>query len=124
MPFKTIESKNVILHITNDLMMSSTARSHANSHGVSIKFASSFSQAIQELSENTFELCLADLQAGGMDMDQLAEKVAEVGVPTVVYAQHVNVDIIEKAKGLGFSEVMTRGQFNKNLGSVIGQQKA
>jgi DNA-binding NtrC family response regulator len=110
----------MILHITNDLMMSSTARSHANSQGVEIKFASTFSQAIQELSDAEYQLCLADLQAGGMDMEGLAAKVKEIGVRTIVYVQHVNVEIIQKANELGFAEVMTRGQFNKNLGAIVG----
>lgn len=109
----------MILHITNDLMMSSTARSHANSKGVDIKFASSFGQAISELAENQFQLCLADLQAGGMDMEMLSEKIIETETPTIVYAQHVNVDILENAKALGFTEVMTRGQFNKSLGGIV-----
>ena len=104
--------------------MSSTARSHANSHGVSIKFASSFAQALQELSDNSYELCLADLQSGGMDMNLLAEKFDEVGIPSIVYAQHVYTDILKKANGLGFTEVMTRGQFNKNLGNILGRLKA
>ena len=114
----------MILHITNDLMMSSAARGHANSHGVSIKFASSFAQAIQELTDNTYDLCLADLQSGGMDMESLAEKVGESGVPTIVYAQHVYTDIIEKAKSLEFAEVMSRGQFNKSLNGIIERLKA
>lgn len=109
----------MILHITNDLMMSSTARSHAKTHGVEIKFASSFVQAIKELSESRYELCLADLQAGGMDMVALAEKVSEVDVRTIVYVQHVNVDVLEQAKALPFTEVMTRGQFNKSLGQIV-----
>ncbi len=114
----------MILHITNDLMMSSTARSHASSQGVDIRFASSFPQALDELSQNSFQLCLADLQAGGMDMDKLSEIIAENGTPTIVYVQHVNVDTMEKAKGLGFTEVMTRGQFNKSLGTIVGRAKS
>lgn len=105
-------------------MMSSTARSHANSQGVSIKFSSSFAQALNELAENSYQLCLADLQSGGMDMEKLAEVTKEVGVDSIVYAQHVYTDVIEKANSLGFTEVMTRGQFNKSLASIVGRLKS
>lgn len=105
-------------------MMSSAARGHADAQGVTIKFANSFAQAIQELNDNSYDLCLVDLQSGGMDMEALAEKVGESGVSTIVYAQHVYTEIIEKARSLEFAEVMSRGQFNKCLSDIVGRLKA
>lgn len=111
----------MILHITNDLMMSSTARSHAKALQVEIKFAANLDDAIETISSGSVQLCLVDLQAGGMDVESLAQAIQVGNIPTVAYAQHVYVDVLEKAKDLEFAEVITRGQFNRNLGQILAQ---
>jgi len=114
----------MILHVTNDLMMSSTARSHAKSQGVEIVFANSMNAAIEKLEADSYSLCLADLQMKGMQMQQLAEVTGQAEIPTIVYVQHVQVETLQQARETGFQAVMTRGQFNKSLGQIIGNAES
>lgn len=114
----------MILHVTKDLMMSSTARSHAQSQGVEIAFANSMKAAIEKLQSGSYRLCLADLQMPGLEMEQLAEVANQQNASTIVYVQHVQVDTLAKAKEVGFGEVMTRGQFNKSLGQIMVAAKS
>ena len=113
----------MILHVTNDLMMSSTARSHAQSQGVEIVFANSMKAAIEHLEAGTCTLCLADLQMKGIQMEELAAAATQQETGTVVYVQHVQVELLEQAKQISFGAVMTRGQFNKSLGQIISGAK-
>lgn len=109
----------MILHITDDLMMSSTARSYAKNNDVSIKFANSFPHALTELENGDYDTCFADLQATGMDVNQLAAAVKSKQVKTIAYVQHVSVEMLAMAKELDFAQVMTRGQFHKSVGELI-----
>ena len=109
----------MILHITNDLMMSSTARSHAKSNSTDIQFASSIAKAKSLLDESSFQLCLVDLQMPGTSVKALDELLQNYEVKKIGYAQHVNIQIIEDAKTGCFDEVMTRGGFNANLGQIV-----
>lgn len=114
----------MILHVTNDLMMSSTARSHATSQGVEIVFANSMKAAIEQLQTGSYSLCLADLQMQGIQMEELAAAATEQKIETIVYVQHVMVELLQQAKEIGFGTVMTRGQFNKSLGQIISDAKS
>ena len=114
----------MILHVTNDLMMSSTARSHAKSQQAEIVFANSMKAALEHLKSGSCGLCLADLQMQGIQMEELAAVATEQKIETIVYVQHVMVELLQQAKEIGFGTVMTRGQFNKSLGQIISDAKS
>jgi len=114
----------MICFLTKDLMMSSNASSHARQKEIKFSTASSVESAIAFVQESKPHLLIIDLQTPGLDVALLGEEVkglADSVCPlTIAYAQHVNVELLEQAKSAGFDQVLTRGQFNAQVGKIIG----
>ncbi|MEM7782999.1 MAG: hypothetical protein AAF939_12515 [Planctomycetota bacterium] len=113
----------MIVFLTTDLMMASNARSHARQHSVTVKTAESESNTVEVIQADRPHLLLVDLQTPGLNIESLGEQIRKMSdsmTPlTVAFAQHVNVDLLEKAKTAGFDQVLTRGQFNNQIGRII-----
>lgn len=113
----------MIVFLTKDLMMSSSAQSHAKEHSVQVKTADTAKHAIEEIVENRPHLLLVDLQTPGLDIDYLGNEIRDMSdslTPlTVAYAQHVNTELLEKGRAAGFDQVLTRGQLNNQIGRII-----
>ena len=113
----------MICFLTKDLMMSSNATSHARQKDVNLSLAGSVKSAISYIEENKPQLLIVDLQMPGLDVGLLGEEVqrlADAVCPvTIAYAQHVNVELLEQANAAGFDQVLTRGQFNAQIGTII-----
>ena len=113
----------MICFLTKDLMMSSNASSHARQKDIKLSTAGSIKSAITFIEENKPQLLIIDLQTPGLDVGVLGEEVKELAdsicpLP-IAYAQHVNVELLEQAKSAGFAQVLTRGQFNAQVGKII-----
>ncbi len=115
----------MIVYLTSDLMMSSNASSHAREKEIELKTVFSSKDAIQMIEEKRPYLFLIDLQTPGLDVEALGESVRELADSvcplTIAYAQHVNVDLIQQAKTAGFDQVLTRGQFNSQIGQIVAE---
>ncbi len=113
----------MICFLTKDLMMSSNASSHARQQNVKLSTAGSIKSAISFIEENKPHMLIVDLQTPGLDVELLGEEIK--GLPdavcplTIAYAQHVNVELLEQAKSAGLDQVLTRGQFNAQVGKII-----
>ena len=72
-------------------------------------------------------LFLVDLQLPGLEITELGDAVR--GLPdalcpmTIGYAQHVNLESLDEARRAGFDQVLTRGQFNQQVGAIIADAK-
>ena len=102
-------------------MILSAAKSHGRQSGVDIQSLSEINAAIEFASNQTPAIILIDLQTPGFDYVEFANQVADMKTysgRTIAFAQHVNTTTLEQATPL-FDEIMTRGQFNKNLGTII-----
>ena len=115
----------MICFLTKDLMMSSNASSHARQSDVKLSMTASIKSAIETIQESKPHLLIVDLQTPGLDVELLGEEIkglADAVCPlTIAYAQHVNVELLEQAKSAGFDQVLTRGQFNAQVGRIIGE---
>ena len=112
----------MIVHLTQDLMMSSTASSAARANGHKFKFVPLVSRAIELVKEHKAELLFVDLQTADFKLDEMEALWAEMEPKPkcVCYAQHVMVDMLQAASDSDcFDQVMTRGQFNKSVDNVI-----
>lgn len=116
----------MICFLTKDLMMSSNASSHARQHKVKFETVGSADKAIETIQEKKPHMLIVDLQTPGLDVDDLGEKIkglADAVCPlTIAYCQHVEVQLIEKAKSAGFDQVFTRGQMNAKIGDIIANR--
>ena len=115
----------MICFLTKDLMMSSNASSHARQKDIKLSTAGSVKSALTFIEEKKPRLLIIDLQTPGLDVAMLGEEIkglADAVCPlTIAYAQHVNVELLEQAKSAGFDEILTRGQFNAQVGKIIGE---
>lgn len=113
----------MICFLTKDLMMSSNASSHARQKDIKLSQAGSIKTAIAFIEEKKPRLLIIDLQTPGLDVGLLGEEVkglADSVCPlTIAYAQHVNTELLEQARSAGFDQVLTRGQFNAQVGTII-----
>lgn len=117
----------MVVIITSDLMMASTASSHGRQHDVSVAQATSIDKAMQIIDENRPHVLLVDLQSPGLNIADVGEKVSgladSISPLTIGYAQHVEIDLITAARSAGFDQVLTRGQLNSQLGRIISDAK-
>lgn len=115
----------MILFLTSDLMMSSNANSHARQKKIELKTVVSAQAAITMIEEQRPHLVLIDLQTPGLEVEALGESIRElpdsVSPLTIAYAQHVNIELLQQAKASGFDQVLTRGQFNSQIGQIVGE---
>ncbi len=89
-----------------------------------VKTSGSAANALKTIQDERPHLLLIDLQMPGLDIDSLGSEIKElsdsVSPLTVAYAQHVQVDLLARARSAGFDQVITRGQFNNQIGRIIG----
>jgi hypothetical protein len=114
----------MIAILTKDLMMSSSAGASARANRLELLTIPTVAKLESVLSgEHVIKLLMIDLQMPGLDLESLSSVIGSVGAEfrptTIAYAQHVNVDLIQQAKTAAFDQVLTRGQFNSNLGTLI-----
>lgn len=113
----------MILHLTQDLMMSSTASALARSSDRTYKMVASTERLAAIADENGPALVLVDLQTPGLQLSELdrwiSERLEPTGSTAIAYAQHVAVDELRQASECGFTKVLTRGQLNRQLAELI-----
>lgn len=110
----------MIFHLNNDLMLSSSVRGAAAQAGATVQFSRSLDELAAALQAGQLTKVLVDLQTPGLDLDRLQELVSQpAGPPVVMYAQHVNEDLLEFAAALPGVSVMTRGQFSRSVPQLV-----
>lgn len=115
----------MIVFLTSDLMMSSNASSHARQQQINLKTVETAMAAIDTIEEQRPHVFLVDLQTPGLDVDALGESVRELADSvcplTIAYAPHVYVDLLKQAKSAGFDQVLTRGEFNRQIRQIVSE---
>lgn len=110
----------MIFHLNNDLMLSSTVRAAATQAAVPVQFSHQLAELDAAIQGGQLSQILIDLQTPGLDLGRLQELVSQPAVPTVVmYAQHVNEDLLDFAAALPGVTVMTRGQFTRAVPQLV-----
>ena len=113
----------MIVYLTTDLMMASSANSFARQHNIKMTQVANQTAALEAIDQERPHLFLIDLQTPGLDIPDLSKrlkKLADSIQPLIVsYAQHVQVDQLQQAREAGFDQVLTRGQMNQQMGQFI-----
>jgi hypothetical protein len=113
--------KQMILHLNNDLLLSSAVRAAANQAGTQVQFSRNLDDLATALQAGGLDKVLIDLQTPGLDLQRLQSLVSQPALPPVVmYAQHVNEELLSFAANLPGVSVMTRGQFSRSVSKLIG----
>ena len=113
----------MVVHITEDLMMSSNASLAAREAGYKFKFVASWDRALHFIENNDVQFLIVDLQTTGLDLDEIKQGLEQLDPQrrprTLAYAQHVEDSLLERANGMQFEKVMTRGQAHHSLKELL-----
>ncbi len=113
----------MILAILDDLMFTSKIKTTANQLGVSVAFARSSQAALADMRKTPPSLVILDLNSARVDpLGTIASMKADpalAGIPTVGFASHVQVDVIEAARKAGVGEVLARSAFTQQLPDIL-----
>jgi len=88
----------MILAILDDLMFTSKIKTAASHLGVPVTFARSSEAALVEMRKS---------------------QPALAAIPTMGFASHVQVDVINAARQAGVDEVLARSAFTERLGEIL-----
>ena len=113
----------MVVHITEDLMMSSNASLAARETGHKFKFVASWDRARHFIENNDVQFLIVDLQTTGLDLDEMQQGLSQLDAnrcpKTLAYAQHVEVELLERASAMQFEKVMTRGQAHHSFKELL-----
>ena len=115
----------MILAVLDDLMFSSKIKTTANQLGVPVTFARSAESALGEMRKTTPGLVIFDLNNPRTNplgiVTAMKQDPALASIPTVGYASHVQVDVINAARQAGVDEVLPRSAFTMQLAAILSR---
>jgi PleD family two-component response regulator len=114
---------DVILAILDDLMFTSKIKTAANQLGVAVTFARSPEAALSEMRKRAPSLVIFDLNNPRTDplgtVGAMKGDPALASIPTIGFASHVQIDVIDAARKAGVDEVLARSAFTARLGEIL-----
>jgi PleD family two-component response regulator len=113
----------MILAVLDDLMFTSKIRTTAGQLGVPIAFARSAEAALAEMRKSAPSLVILDLNNPRTNplgiVASMRDDPALAAVPTLGFASHVQVDVINAARAAGVGEVLARSAFAQHLPEIL-----
>jgi PleD family two-component response regulator len=114
----------MILAVLDDLMFTSKIRTTAAQLGVGVVFARSADAALGEMRKSPPSLVILDLNNPRTNPLELVSSMKQdpslASIPTVGYASHVQVDVIDAARKAGVGQVLARSAFTQQLADILG----
>ncbi len=105
--------------LSQDLMIGSRVERAAQQCGLAVETVGTTAAAVEAVSQPESRLLLIDLRLPGLDVQELANSVSETEVPIVACAPHVHEARLTAAREAGCDAVITRGQLDRELESVL-----
>src|SRR5262245_49320306 len=113
----------MIIAVLDDLMFTSKIKTTASQLGVAVTFARSPDAALDAMRKQTPSLVILDLNNARTKplgiVSSMKQDPALASIPTVGYASHVQVDVINAARQAGVGEVMARSAFAQQLAEIL-----
>lgn len=112
----------IVVLFTKDLMFQSRIASVVRNAGNSLLVVPSLEALQNRLTSDrppslaVFDLSLRELDLAGAVQDLRSHYPA---IKLLAYGAHVDVDALQRASDLGIDEVMTRGQFDRQMAMVL-----
>ena len=115
----------LVLLLASDLMLCSNVSGFAAAAGLPFRTALTVDEVVGIPASGSECLLLVDLGLAGLNVADLASRIpASVLSNAVAYGPHVHAEKLAAAAVVGFSKVMSRGQFSASVGRLIGQYAA
>ena len=113
----------MILAVLDDLMFTSKIKTTASQLGVAVVFARSADAALGEMRRTPPSLVILDLNNARTNplglVSSMKQDPSLASIPTVGYASHVQVDVIDAARQAGVGQVMARSSFTQQLANIL-----
>ena len=105
------------LLVSTDLIFTSRIRSAATNAGWEMQIAKSIGDSI----DDDTEFVIVDLSTSKDEPSNIAETARRdsPGVKLIAFGPHVQTGKLTAAEEAGFDSVMTRGQFDRDLGQLF-----
>ena len=110
-----------VAYLTNDLLFSSRVMSLAHLAGVPLTVVGSRQALCQRVADSGSSAIFVDLEHPESQMDVLVQELS-VSAPRpkiVAYGPHVKESLLASAQAAGAESVLSRGQFDKQVGSIL-----
>jgi CheY-like chemotaxis protein len=110
-----------VLFLSADLVFSSRLAAAAERQGITLTTVSSIDAAIALLAAQDVRLIILDLSNPGLEPETEVVRLREAcpGLAVVAYAPHVHEDRLRAAAAAGFNEVLSRGQFDRQMDDLL-----
>lgn len=105
------------LLVTNDLTISAHIEGAAKRQGARLEIVS-YSDAIQRIAHEGYELAIVDLSAISGDVKELRE-FCPAGTKLLAFGPHVHKVKLEAARRAGFDLVLSRGEFHARIDQLL-----
>ena len=118
----------MILAILDDLLFTSRIKTAAGQLGVAVTIVRTAQAALAEMRATPPALVILDLNNPRTDplgtVASMKQDPALSRIPTLGFASHVQVDVIERARQAGVDEVLARSAFTQRLGDILARGRA
>ncbi|MEX2141951.1 MAG: hypothetical protein WD894_21980 [Pirellulales bacterium] len=110
-----------VLFLSSDLVFSSRLAGAGQRLGVAVSAVSSIDAAVARVHGDSIGLVILDLSSANVDpqvaVSRLRESQPDLAV--IAYAPHVHENRLRAAAAAGCTEVLTRGQFDRQIEDLL-----
>lgn len=115
-------NRKVIVAV-DDMLFSSKIRAAAEHLETSLRFARTAESVISQALSDTPDLIIVDLQSQGIDPIHLANEIRRdqqlSEIPLLGFFSHIQVELQRSAVEAGFTKVVPRSVFSRDLGQIL-----
>jgi DNA-binding NtrC family response regulator len=114
-----------VLALVDDLFFQAKLLETAKQIGVDVRTCATADALDAEIAKAVPKLIVVDLNATSNPLDAVARVQASGHtIPLIAFLSHVQVDLAERARAAGCSEVMPRSKFTQNMATILGRAKS
>jgi CheY-like chemotaxis protein len=112
-----------VLLLSPDLVFSSRLAAAGKRLEIPVSAISSIEAAEARVEEDSIDLVICDLSAPGADPRSLVARLRQrrPNLPIIAYVPHVHEDRLRAATEAGCDEVLTRGQFDRQMDDILAR---
>ncbi|HJS06159.1 MAG TPA: hypothetical protein VJ809_00820 [Pirellulales bacterium] len=112
-----------VLFVSSDLVFSSRLAAAGKRLGITVSAVTSIDAAVDRACGDAIKLVICDLSTtGAVAQDAVARlRQSQPNLAIVAYAPHVHEDRLRAAAEAGCNEVLTRGQFDRQMDEILSR---
>lgn len=116
-----VENKTVLV-LCDDLIFGSKISGEARALGLQVKALKTVDKLIEASNKEKFAGALIDLGIASTDLEKIITELKasqNVTFPCLGYGSHVDVELLKKARSLGYDPVLPRSKFVVELNAIL-----